>query len=274
MALTGSFINMSYFLQQDPFALEAINRIRVQYGDNVSIREKAKILSKFGRSREIGSTNRATVMTLPTGILNETLLATNGIQYISSDNATDTEEMTVEGHTIDGSGNFTFVTQQVTLNGQTPVALTTPLARATRMFNANGTELVGTIYVFENNAVTAGVPNTASEVHLMIFAGKQQSEKCATTLSQEDYWIVTAVSATMFEKTTVAADLELEIKLKHKVFREQVLLSVSNTSGSFSHELKPYIIVPPNSDIRVTSLASGANTDIGARIEGYLAKIV
>lgn len=257
----------------DDYWLEHAKRVIYStYGHNVSVYEKAKDLLKFGRSEQVHTTNPTTLMTLPTGVYSETYISTNGITTISSSSGSDTSAVTIEGHTIDGDGDLTFVVQSATLTGQTQATLATPLARCTRIYNNSSTDLVGTIYVYENDTDTAGVPDTNAGVHCMIRAGQNSSDKASTTISSTDYWIVTGLYADVLEKTSSNAEVSLEIRLKDKTFRRVVELSCSNTSGTFRTGV-PYLIVPPNSDVRLTSLASANTTTVSGGIVGVLASV-
>lgn len=171
------------------------------------------------------------------------------------------------------SQNKTFVTQEATLDGQNKVTLSTPLARITRMFvkeQNRAANLVGTVYGYVDGAITAGVPNTASSVKIMIKAGKNQSQKASTSLSNQDYWLLTSIDISVLEKTTAFVDVELEVRREGGVFREQVNVTASSTCTSV-FDFDPYLIVPKNSDVRLQATAGGANTSVTGVIEGYLA---
>lgn len=257
----------------DPWMKYAIDTILSDYGDNVSVSQKAKVLIKYGRSDNVGTSTEQELQVLPAGVIEETYLTDNLINSIVSTDAADTQEIVVEGHTIDGSGNFTFVVQTVTLTGQTAAALTTPLARVTRAYNNGSTELLGTVSVTETDTYTAGVPNTPSKVHLQIRITHQQSEKAGTTISQLDYWIITGFRADVLEKTAAYAEIDLEVRLKGKVFRTRQTIAASSTSPGV-HEFKPYLIIPKNSDVRLTAIAGAANTTIAGSLQGVLALII
>lgn len=261
---------MAYGILPQDFWIEyAIREAKAEYGLDISIESKDKSLNKFGRSAQVNASNRATLMTLPTGTLNETYITDNLITHVSSD-AADTGAMVVEGHTIDASGDFTFVAQTVTLAGTTKTALTTPLARCTRLYNNTTTPWTGTIYAYEDVAAPGGIPGTATAVHCMIRAGEQQSEKASTTLSKKDVWIITTVHAGVLTKAgTTVADIQLETRRGGKVFRPLSELAVSTTSPD-TVEPKPYIIIPPNSDVRLTALGS-ATMEVFGFMRGLLA---
>lgn len=271
LLLIGAFpVAAEYAPSRDPDIRQAIRIIKADYGDDVSLEAKDKNLLKFGRNRDVEQ-DRATIMTLPDGVDNETYLSSNDIAYVVSTSTNDGEQVVIEGHTISGS-DFTFVTQTATLNGQTSVTLSTALARVTRLYNNDSTELEGTIYVCEDDTLVGGVPQTDSKVHLMLFAGTQQSQKAATALSSVDYWIITGFEADMLTRSSAFAEIDLEVRLSGKVFRSVAEIGISDSSAG-RIQFKPYIIVPPNSDIRLTAVSDSATgRDISGFIQGYLAK--
>ena len=254
----------------DPWLSHAIHVIESTYGDAVSIHAKDKDLLKFGQSDQV-QTSLTTIMDLPSGTYNETYVSDNLITTVSSSSTSDTEEIVVEGHTI-SAGVFTFVSQTITLTGQTQATLTTPLARCTRIYNNGSTDLVGNVYAYQDDTSTAGVPDTAAGVHCIIPAGYNQSRKCSTTISNVDYWIITNVGASLLTKAAGFITMEVEIRFQGKVFRSQITLGGSN--GTTDHEFKPYLIAPKNSDIRVRCSADQNNRSVSAHLDGVLAIVV
>jgi len=262
---------MSYTENKDYWLEHAKAVIASTYGDTISYEAKNKDLLKFGRDKLV-QTTKSTIMTLPTGISNETYVSTNIINSIISTSAADTQIVTVEGHTISG-GVFTFVTQNITLTGQTVVALTTALARVSRVFNIGSTDLAGTISVTETDTYAAGVPNTAAGVHLQVDAGVNNSEKAATTISNTDYWIVTSFYGDCLEKTATFGIIHLEVRTAGGVFINKVDIS-ANDSNRGEHEFKPHLIIPKNADIRLRASASANNKDFSGGLQGILASVV
>lgn len=261
---------MSYLLR-DPRIQQAKNVIFQTYGDNVSVQEKGKNLLKFGRS-DSASTSSSTVW-YQGG--NETYVSTNAIDTISSSNAGDTQDVTVEGHTVDGSGNFTFVEQTPTLNGQNKVVLSTPVARVSRVYNNNSTDFGGDIYVYEDDTISGGVPNTAAKIHLKAPAGSINSSlKAATTLSENDYLLLTTLICSVTEKKSAFGEFNLQIREKGKVFRTIATLSATSNGSASKVMFDPFLIVPPNADIRVTCAADTAGTEVTAVFNGMFAIIL
>lgn len=265
----------------------AENVIYTTYGDRVSVEAKAKNLDKFGGNVVVGETYE-TVAQLQGTVSNETYVSTNLIDSIVSTSASDTTQViTIEGHTIDLLGNLTFVTQDATLTGQTEVTLTTPLARAHRAyvkdsgtFNSPYAALVGILYIYDNTGgITAGVPNTPAATKLLINAGATTSEKCATSLSSTDYWIVTLFGAGVGVVGGNAERVGFRIETRDvrnggvwiPLSREIVIDTDQNDT---SIQLKPHIIIPKNHDFRVRSRTNANTASVFSEVAGYLAKII
>ena len=242
-----------------------------QYGDKVSIDYKAKSLVKFGRSAELGTTGLETVWTVGG---DEVYVSSNSISYVSSSSASDTQEVTIEGHTVNANGEFTFVIQSVTLNGQNAVALNTELARVSRVYNSDSTELVGRVVVYENATLSNGVPTDDTKIHIDISAGFQQSFKAATTFSKEDYYLVTGFYGAVSAKQAGSVDFYVEIRDKGKVFLPKGCFTASSTGGAADINLDPVIIVPKNADIRVRCETENNNVVVFGILKGYLAKVI
>lgn len=245
----------------------SIDEILSVHGDTVLV--KPKSLIKFGRNDDIGTTQE--MVWIQGGI--ETLVTSgNLIDTVSSSNAGDSQEVKIEGHTISGS-NLTFTVQTATLNGQNKVTLSTPLYRSTRIFNNDNTDLSGTVYVYEDDTITGGVPDTAAKIHLRTDGSNNQSLKCATSLSSQDYWILTGGLFSVNRQNTRNVDFKVQNKEFGKVFRTFFPISVGSSTGSVYVPFDPCYIIPKNSDVRVLATSSGVSTGVEAVLYGYLALV-
>lgn len=236
-----------------------------------SVRAKDKTLIKFGRAT-LAQDSEQTISTLGT----ETFQTDNTITHVvtTDSGGASAVDVTVEGHTVTGTGTaaeFTFVVQTVTLNGQTPVELATPLARCSRLYNDGATALTGRVFAMRGTSVSSGVPNPITLAHCEIPAGKQQSAKCATTISNRDALIITGLRVGVLRQASAFVDFELEIREAGKVFRERYLLDASRESGLVKVELDPCIWVPPNADVRIVGTSSANSTGTVGTFSGYLA---
>lgn len=265
---------------------QALSVISSTYGDTASVSAKGKNLNKFGKALSVGTTY-ATVGELQGSQENELFVSTNIIDSIASSSAADTQSVQIEGHTIDGPGNLTFIVQSATLNGQSEVTLSTPLARASRLFvkpsgvfNAPQAVPAGVISVYDNTAgISGGVPNADSATKLLISAGETQSKKCQTSTSSTDYWLVSSVDVGVGNAGGPADRVTFKIETRDikngGVFRNigregTVTLGENGVRILFD----PVLIVPPNHDVRVLAATNSSTAEVFAEISGVLALVV
>ena len=266
---------------------QAVNQIYSTYGDVVSVEAKKKSLTKFGDNPSV-STAYETVAPWQGTEINETFVSTNLIDSVVSSSTSDTTQtITVEGHTIDTSGNLTFVVQSVALTGRTETPLITPLARANRAyvaasgtFNTTPAALVGIVSIYDNTGgMASGVPSVAAATKLRIAAGDTQSQKCATSVSSTDYWIITHASVDIGDTTGnaafVTAQLEIRDVANGGAWRPmgRVFTLWADQPG-FDRAYNPYLIVPKNHDFRVSAKANANLAEVYANVDGYLASVV
>ena len=260
----------------DPYLQQALRIISAQFGHDVSVVEKAKNTHKFGRNPAVGTAASGfTLWATGQDDAHETYatILTNPIDSISSGSAADTEPIVVQGHTstsVNGVTRKTYVTQEVTLTGQTRAALTTPLHRVQRAYNSGTADLAGEVYIYENGALTAGKPNTTTDIHLTILSGNQ-SDKCALANAYNEYYIVTQMHAAVLEKTAASAELQFQVCEQGKVFRTIMSSGVDRSASEVN--FWPYQIVPKNADIRLIAVASGAGTDVSGALNGFIATV-
>lgn len=263
----------------DPYLNLAISEIENTYGDKISAISKGKTILKFGHTDNADSGVETTVMHLLGTEVHETYLSTNSIAYFSSSSTSDTAiTMVVEGHTYSADVNgFQFIVQNITLNGRTKTALGIPLARISRAYNSSSTSLSGDVYFYEDDTVTAGVPQTAAKTHMYVRGGAEgedQSEKAATTISRFDYLIVTQVYAAGGRgNSSVSFDWYLQRRLLGGLFLPMFTAFMPSALNTQQIQLRPYLIVPKNSDIRMTVISSTDNSKFRGFFSGILATV-
>lgn len=247
----------------DPWMAHALKVIEQDYGARCVI--KKKNLLKFGRTTNADDGIETTIMTLQGATQrHETYVSDNLIDSISSADGGDTGEVYIEGHTVDSEGRFTFATQTVTLAGQTRVALT-GLARVSRCVNRSASDWTGPVYIYENSAITDGVPDDATKTHLVVAAGRNQSQKAATTLSDLDFGLITRGTVKVVRGGGAAVNVDGQIQVRDRggVFREQDDFSVrSNGNTSDTNLYRPFLLVPNNADIRMVCTATANDTPV------------
>ena len=245
----------------------ARQEILATYGHEVTINRKS--LRKYGRNESVGTSEVDIVAFDQT----ETYLTTNSIDTISSSDAADTNTVYIEGMTL-SNGVLTFVNQTAILNGRNKVTLSTPLARCTRMRG----NVAGTVYAYEDGAITNGVPNNASTIHNTIVSSDNTSLKAGTSIAGNNYFILTKYWATLGKASgSAAADIRFKIQnLDSPVFGNnfytEEVWSIS-LSQSLNEAVEPFEIIPPNSDIVMTASASSGTLDVKAGFHGFFADI-
>lgn len=241
------------------------------YGVTASVERKSKILDKFGENRDLDTGAARTVWNLGVGGgANETLQTSNTITHIVGGSG-DTHTVIVEGHYLDASGNLIFHIQSKTLTATTPVALDQALARCARMYVPEGGVPTGPI------DATIGSGGTAV---VRIAAGDVQTQKCATSLSYRDYWVILNFGSASLASTSA----EITFRLEFRPLFSPAGVAYTNPNwrpltrdwllgdggrAQFPQEIP--IIVPANSDVRITSTTTASNAFVTAHIDGYLA---
>lgn len=255
-------------LERDPRINRAIGEILTQYGHRVSVEAKSKNLIKFGRYANLG-TSYETVQ--EQGGM-ETFLTDNLIDTVSSSNTGDDQTVGIEGHTINGT-DLTFVSQSLTLDGQNKVLLSTPLARMTRITNNGTTDLAGIVYGYEDDTLSGGVPQTAAKIHAQASGlPYNQTQKCSTSLSYQDYWIVTQVCFSVEKQNSRTVDFILQSKAAGGVWKSSYpTITVNSNASPATIDFNPCLIFRPNSDVRMIAISSATATGVSAFISGYLA---
>jgi hypothetical protein len=268
---------------------EAVRRFARSYADvidnrTINVIDYATITQKFGRNTNMTAGTSSTIW--DTGVANETYVSTNVIDRISSSDDGDVAIIRCEGHYI-ADGGFHFVKLDITLTGQTPVGAGTvvhdpygsyggALARVQRLANLSSTELAGDVYVYQaGQTVTAGVPQDLTLTHAKIRTGLNQSNKTAITVSNEEFLILTSARVGVAKAQAAYVDFALEVREQGGVFKEKTLGVGARDSG-FTDMTGgvPFIVIPPNSDVRIVGTSSASSTTGIAEFDGILGALV
>lgn len=120
-------------------------------------------ISVFGERFSIPAFSETTFWDGPTNLYTYTDPAINRINRVSSSSASDTGQISISG--LDE--NWLIIEQIVQLNGQNKVALSTPLIRFNSAISLK--DLIGNVYIYEDTAITGGVPNDLNKVKGYIY---------------------------------------------------------------------------------------------------------
>ena len=219
------------------------------------------LIFKFGRNPDIDSGSDPEDIWTYGGLY--TYPNTAAINYISSSDNADNQEITVEG--LDSDYNPQSIT--VTLNGNTKTQIGTgeTFLRVFRAFNSDTTEFAGTVYIYENDTTTTpGVPDTPSKVKAEIRSIDQQTYMALYTVpaGHTALFLGGAISITVGASAAKSALVDLLTRFEGKIFRSQELVGISSSGSSvFSqdlHSLGP-LRLPEKTDIKARVREVSAN---------------
>ncbi len=264
----------SYTSSQDFRVAYAEADLYNRLGQSFSVEAKTKELDKFGYNGDLDAATlatRKTVANLQAGATaNETLQTTNSITHIVGGSG-DTQSVRVEGHYLDASGNLIFHVQNKTLTATTPVALDQAIARCSRMYVAQGGVPTGPI------DATIGSGGTAVT---RIAAGDVQTQKCASSTSYRDAFVVLNYGGASFGTGNARVQFRLEERplfdndgnaYTNPNWRPLTRDWLLSDGGSKEFPQETPIVIGPNTDFRVSAWSSSANSIVVAHIDGFLA---
>lgn len=227
-----------------------------------------KSLHKYGRFDSVGTS----LVDINFGGYELVHSATNSIDTMSSSSGSDTQVITIEGMTISG-GDYTFRSQTATLDGQNKVTLTTPLAVVTRIRSqTSATPTVGNVFVYEDGAITGGIPDDTATIGNVMEAVGQSTFAAGTSIASTNYFVMTGWYAYLNKKTDAQADVHLRWGDNDKPYVTREVKAISRGQGIDTH-FTPYQIIKPNSNIDIQALASTTGVDITAGFYGFFADI-
>lgn len=177
------------------------------------------------------------------GIFQRTQSVTAAIDSISSDNATDTAEIRVVGV----NASFEEIIQTVALNGQTRVALATPLLdvyRAQRHANT-----VGNVWIYENTTLSSGRPTDNTKVRAIVQPDYGKTEMLVYTVPCDRDAYLFRWNSEMVSRVGASAVVHLEFTNGARTTEE--IGTVSDASSRPAEYPLP-LYIPPCTRIEVT----------------------
>lgn len=168
------------------------------------------------------------------------------IDSISSADNGDTQEITIIG--LDA--NWDEVTQTIAMTGQTRKALTTALIRVYRAWNANAVDIAGAVFIYENTALTDGVPDDTTKIRAMIRDGNNQTLMCIYSVprGKTAYFISGYVAVS--EKTNASAAFSWRARAFGGVFQVKSKIGLIATgSSTWAYRYGVPVAVPEKADI-------------------------
>lgn len=187
---------------------------------------------------------------------------TADIISLSSDDAGDTMDISVLGLDINGEQ----VTQIITLQGQTRVALTTSLWRVFRIENEGDAseDIAGTIYCYAGTTNTSGTPSGGSIVKAIIDDGNNQTQMAIYTipLGKVGFLWRGELGASR-SNASGSAVCDYRSRRYGKVFKIKKRIALSNSGSSIYQDSRSFPDpIPALTDIKLVIESVSAN-DMG-----------
>ena len=243
-------------------------------GMQVNMGKKAgySVIDKFGVNPEI------TVGTDPEdvweggGLYSYDTFGTAPIVSIASNNAGDTQEISIDGLDINGA----FVNQKITLQGTTRTALTTALWRVFRLENEAdaGGDISGTVFCYTG---TGAVPSLLdSEVRAVILNGNNQTQMALYTIPKGKVGYLFRGEIGIEYSGSVGAGtnfakVQYQSRRVGKVFKTKKTINVISAANSNYGDVRSFPdAIPALTDIKVKCLQVSETMGVWATLDMML----
>lgn len=187
--------------------------------------------------------------------------------YFSSTNTNDNQAIQFYVLTVDSNGNWNREVFIQNINGQTKTLLTppsgNPVVRISRAINIGSSYLLGNLYVYEDDTVIDGEPQTDNKVRLIITVGNDQTLMSLDTIPTGYVgFLFQGETGLQYEAGPVATAYST-IKYKSKAFgsifnvKKEISL-ITTGSSNYRDERKFPEIIPAKTDFQESVEESSA----------------
>jgi hypothetical protein len=192
---------------------------------------------------------------------------TADIDYLSS-NGSDYQPIQVDGLASD----YSYTTQTITLQGTTPVSLTTNLIRVFRLINMGNVDLAGHVFCWvSGGGDTGGVPDVTTDIRAMIQPGNNQTEMAIFTVPVGEQgfmrdWFASAAGASRNSNYII----KLYARPFGQVFQLKHRSAISDTGSSYiQHKYEEPEVFEAKTDIEMTVEMTAAGATQAAISGGF-----
>jgi len=202
----------------------------------------------------------------------------NLIDTLSGSSALDTTHVfDVFGSYFNAEGNLVRVVQRVNLDGQNKVTLPIPVARVCEAVEIDFDLLVGDVYVYQDTAVTGGVPNDLTKVAAYVngSGGRARSLKATCVTAGDEALVVLGGILSVNKKQSVFSTFTLQTRPVDSDTWVTAIGSVTlNSAGTSAIQVDPLVlgVLPPNHDVRVVCDSGASATPVEVTLMGQYAK--
>ncbi len=195
-----------------------------------------------------------------------TFISDSGAQlYISSSSAADTMNFVLLPLVANAGGDWNVETITVTLAGQTKTAITVPsggaIARINRARNDSAVAITGTVYIYEDDTVIAGVPQTASKIRAIITPTNDQTLMAIDSIPSNSTGLLHRWHVSIDGPNagaTITARLYVRTLGKIFLVKDKPLTVSGGSPSPPAREFSPPLAIPAQSDVKIV-ITSDAN---------------
>jgi len=199
--------------------------------------------------------------------MNYTFSTSGIINSISSSDAGDSQTLEIQG--LDEDWELT--TLSATLSGQTRVGFSPELIRVFRVKNINSTPLSGHAIVYENTAITDGVPDDATKIRAIVHPDADQTEMAIYTIPAGKTAYIRSFNVAQAGGVRSTNYLfKLFARKPGGVFQLKHRTAISSTGNPYQHTyIEPEGPFTEKTDIKMTVQVTAASITAAAAVAGF-----
>jgi len=178
------------------------------------------------------------------------------LHFISSSDNGDTQEYKVIGL----NANFDQIELTITLVGQTKTQIGTgeTFIRILSVENMGSTDNAGIVFVYENDTVTAGTPDTATLIRAQIAVGNNKSRMAIYTVPNNKIAIIVSLFASLASATSNATSIITpRERINGGVFKAAEVFAISTTGTDYVN----HNVLVPEPVVEKTDIVLRASSD-------------
>ena len=214
-------------------------------------------VKKFGRNAAVGTTQ---VLIAPqSGDWNDIITPT--ILNFSSSHDSDGQTWLLSGLDAD----FKMQSELIGIDGQTETSTTKIWSRVFRLENRGTEDNLGDVYVYEDDTVSSGVPQTPGNIQLKVPVGYNQTVHAAYTVPA-DYQFALLQRWDLFSAKDAISTAFFKVREFGGVFQTKFIRDFY-IGGSIGTPEDIMLKIPAKADVVIEGISTASTTPIGSEFD-------